>query len=179
MVIWLCGLSGSGKSTIGNALFEILKPLIPNLVIVDGDNIRELFGNDLGFDIDSRIRQIGRIQRIVKFLIDQDIAVIVTALFSTDELLEYNRRNFNRYFEVLVKAPIHILEMRDTKGLYKGARLGRIKNVVGIDIPWNEPTASDLVANTEVSSVDEIVLQIIEENPHLNKIKLKLGVDFN
>lgn len=174
MVIWLCGLSGSGKSTIGNALFQVLKPLVPNLVILDGDSIRDLFGNDLGFDVESRIMQIGRIQRIVQFLIDQDIAVIVAALFSTDELLQYNRRNFIRYFEVYVKAPIQILEMRDTKGLYKGARLGHIKDVVGVDIAWSEPTTSDLVANTEVSSVDEIVCQIIEENPHLSNIKLKL-----
>jgi adenylylsulfate kinase-like enzyme len=174
MVIWLCGLSGSGKSTIGNALFQVLKPLIPNLVIVDGDTIRDLFGKDLGFDVESRIMQIGRIQRIVQFLIDQDIAVIVAALFSTDELLRYNRQNFIRYFEVYVKTPIQILEMRDTKGLYKGARLGHIKDVVGVDIAWSEPTTSDLVANTEASSVDEIVWQIIEENPHLSNIKLKL-----
>jgi len=174
MVIWLCGLSGSGKSTIGNALFQVLKPLIPNLVIVDGDVVRDLFGKDLGFDIESRVRQIGRIQRIVKFLIDQDIAVIVAALFSTDELLQHNRKSFVRYFEVYVKTPMHILEMRDTKGLYKGARLGEVKDVVGVDIAWSEPNTSDLVANTEVSSVDDIVWQIIEGNPHLSKIKLKL-----
>jgi adenylylsulfate kinase len=174
MVIWLCGLSGSGKSTIGNALFQQIKPLMPNLVLVDGDTIRSLFGNDLGFDVKSRIVQINRIQRIVKFLNEQELAVIVTALYSNVELLRHNRENFTRYFEVYVKTPIEILEKRDTKGLYKGARLGDIKDVVGVDIAWSEPKTSDLVANTEVSSVHEIVWRIIDENPHLSKIKMKL-----
>jgi len=175
MVIWLCGLSGSGKTTIGNSLFQVLKPLIPHLVIVDGDAIRDLFGNDLGFDVKSRITQIGRIQKIVKFLDKQELVVIVTALFSNDEISRYNRENFPSYFEVYLKTPLEILEKRDTKGLYNGARLGHIKDVVGVDIPWSEPINSDLVVNTEVSNVDEIVWQIIEKNPYLSKIKLNLS----
>ena len=175
MVIWLCGLSGSGKTTIGSALFRMLKPLIPGLVIIDGDIIRDLFGNDLGFDLQSRLVQIGRIQRFVKFLNDQDLPVIVAALYSNDELLSRNRNLFKRYFEVYVKAPFEILEERDTKGLYKSIRLGEIVDVVGIDIAWSEPKHPDLVADTEKNSATEIASEIIARNPHLSAIYEKFA----
>jgi adenylyl-sulfate kinase len=169
MLIWMTGLSGSGKTTIAKALIAKLMPSLPTLVLIDGDSIRDLFGNDLGFDLESRLIQIMRIQRIAKFLTDQEVAVIVAALYSNTEILEFNRRTFESYFEVYVHAPMQILENRDTKGIYSKARSGDQINVVGIDIPWTPPQNPDVIARTDRTSVDEIVAEIIRSCPDLPK----------
>ena len=167
MVIWLTGLSGSGKSTIAKSLVDNLKPFLPGLVILDGDVIRELFGSDLGFDVRSRLIQIQRIQVLIKILVAQEIPIVVAALYSNSEILKFNRDSFQPYFEVFVDAPMEVLESRDTKGIYSRARAGDEVNVVGIDIPWERPQNPDLVVKTHTTSLNDIVLQIIRLNPLL------------
>lgn len=170
MVLWLTGLSGSGKTTISNALMKIVKPILPGLVLIDGDIIRELFGG-LGFDEESRKVQIRRIQSLSLFLSKQNLPCIVSALYSNPELLSWNRINLTGYYEIYVNTPLSEVEKRDTKGLYLKARNGDLVNVVGVDIPWQKPLAPDLVVDTINNDVDSIVMEIIDSAPMFQKFK--------
>lgn len=145
MVIWLTGLSGAGKTTIAEAMVSMLKPHRPQLVLVDGDVIRELFGAGLGYEEPARWEQIGRIQRLSGWLARQGQDVIVAALYAHPNLLAWNRKNLPGYFEVYVDAPMALLRERDSKGLYAGADRGQTPNVVGVDIPWHAPQQPDMV----------------------------------
>jgi len=169
MILWLTGLSGSGKTTIARAIACMVKPKMPELVLIDGDVIRALYGGDLGYSENDRSVQIQRIQKISLFLADQGMAVIVSALYASDDLLRWNRENLPGYYEVLVSASMPELIRRDTKGFYKKALSGRLKNFVGIDIPWNEPKNPDLRVNTEGDvTPKDIALQIMSRIPRFS-----------
>ncbi len=143
--IWVTGLSGTGKTTLCEAMAALLKPSIPELVMLDGDVVRAAFGDDLGYDVDSRVKQITRIQRFARALADQGLVVLVSALYASPALLEWNRTHIASYFEVYLRAPVSFLRTRDPKGLYRAADGGKMPNVVGLDIPWHEPVRPDLV----------------------------------
>jgi len=150
MVIWLTGLSGAGKTTIAEAIVALAAASANNkIVLIDGDVVRKLFGSNLGFDEDSRKLQIGRIQRLAHWISHQNISVVVAALYAHPELLLWNRNNLPGYFEVYVDTPFHIIESRDSKGLYKKARDGKLDNVVGLDIPWHVPQEPDYVVSSD------------------------------
>jgi adenylyl-sulfate kinase len=145
MVIWFAGLSGAGKSTVSKLLYDKLKPALPELVLLDGDGVREAFGNDLGYAEEDRLRQVSRVQRLAKLLSSQGLIVLVALVYAHPDLLEWNRANIHHYFEVLVDAPLEFVSARDSKGLYSRARRGETNNVVGLDIPWHRPLRPDLV----------------------------------
>jgi adenylyl-sulfate kinase len=170
MVIWLTGLSGAGKTTIAEAIFASVKPRMPDLVLIDGDVVRALFGEGLGFHEEARKIQIGRIQRLALFLARQNIAVIVAALYSHPELLRWNRENLPGYFEVYVNTPLAVVEARNTKGLYSKARAGEIQYVVGLDIPWHIPEFPDMVIHSTTETPDFIANRIIKSVPRLGGI---------
>lgn len=172
MVVWLTGLSGAGKSTIADAMVCLVKPLVPSLVLIDGDVIRDLFGAGLGFDEEARKLQIGRIQRLALFLARQEIPVIVSALYSHPELMEWNRTELPGYFEVYVDTPLATVMARDTKGLYAKAKAGELLNVVGVDIPWHVPRNPDMVATTVGVTPATIARRIVEAAPRLSSLKL-------
>ena len=106
MIIWLTGLSGSGKTTISNILYSKLKTSIPPLVKIDGDEIRELFNDTKTYDENSRYNQIKRIQRLALILSKQGLYVIVSALYCNPELMEWNRKNFKSYYEIYLDIPL-------------------------------------------------------------------------
>ena len=163
MVIWITGLSASGKTTLCKAFEKKFRSTIPNMVLLDGDVIRQLYGNDLGYTETNRVVQIKRLQSIATFLEEQSILVIVAALYASKDLLNHNRRNFREYFEVYLKADIDLLKTREIKELYKQALEKKIVNVVGVDISWNEPVNPDLVfdvsAGLEPDKMAEILFQ--------------------
>jgi adenylyl-sulfate kinase len=164
MLIWLTGLSGSGKTTIAKAIVALAAANNNQIVLIDGDVVRELFGGDLGFDEESRKLQIGRIQRLAYWISQQNISVVVAALYAHPDLLFWNRNNLPGYFEVYVDTPLHIIESRDTKGLYKKAREGSLDNVVGIDIPWHAPQEPDYVVSSDgVLPPDQIAANILSQ----------------
>jgi adenylylsulfate kinase-like enzyme len=148
-VVWVTGLSGTGKTTLCRALWRALKPAYPELVCLDGDAVREAFGHDLGYREADRRTQIQRMQRLAKLLADQGQIVLVAALYAHPELLEWNRRNLPGYFEVHLQASLETLRARDPKDLYRRAAQGQCENVVGLDIPWHAPVAPDLVLEAE------------------------------
>jgi len=172
MVIWLTGLSGSGKTTICDAMWNMLKPSLPELVSIDGDIVRQLFANKLGYAEPDRVQQIQRIQTLAKFLSDQGQIVLVAALYARDDLLAWNRENFKNYFEAYIDASIELVRTRDPKGLYANA--GPSPQIVGIDIPWNAPTSPDMTIFADNGiAPDDIAKQIITKIPAFANIELK------
>ncbi len=166
-MIWFIGLSGSGKTTLGSKVFELVKGQYSNTVLIDGDEIRSVFGqnsDDMHYTLADRRLNAERITSLCQLLDRQGINVIccVLSIFQ-DQRLE-NRRKFSRYFEVLMDAPLKVLKARDVKGLYTAATQGQIKNVVGIDLPYYRPTTSDMVIDTSVANPDinEIANQVLE-----------------
>lgn len=145
MIIWLTGLSGSGKSTVNKILQQLLIKKNIDTIMIDGDVLRELYGNDLKFNENDRKKQIKRIQKLACFFEKSKRIVLVSALYSNQNILKKNRKIFKKYLEVYLKAPISVLKIRDIKNLYKLALKNKIKNVVGVDIKWNEPKNPDLV----------------------------------
>ncbi len=139
MVIWITGLSGVGKTTLATALYEAMKPGLPALVRIDGDEVRALFGNSLGFTESDRRLQIQRLQSLATMLDGQGLVVIVAALYAHPELLAWNRDHFSDYFEIYLEASMDLVRSRDSKGLYAKAQAGEMADVVGVDVPWAIP----------------------------------------
>lgn len=167
-MIWVTGLSGAGKTTVCLALAELLKARLPELVLVDGDVVRELFGGDLDYSEASRHKQITRMRILSQMLARQGQVVVVAALYSHPDLLAENRRTLPDYFEVYLNAPMTQLRERDGKGLYAGAEGGAIRHVVGVDIPWHVPTRPDLVVATDQGLTPAaMALAIAERVPRL------------
>jgi len=145
MIIWLIGLSGAGKTAIGRTLAEKLKPQHDNLVYLDGDILREVWGDQLGHTVEARAVNAKRISNLCRMLDRQGIHAVATVLSIFPDRQDWNRQNFNQYFEVFVDVDLDTLKARDSKGLYAKAAAGEIDNVVGIDIPFPRPANPDLV----------------------------------
>jgi len=161
MITWLIGMSGAGKSTIGREVYLRLKRDEKQTVFIDGDEIRSVFKHDnleSSFNLDERRKNAERIVEICKWLDNQDIEVICCILCVFPDILKSNKNIYNKYMEVFVSAPLDILMMRDTKGLYKAGRKGTIKNVVGVDISFPEPESPDLVLDSSGESGNYQVL---------------------
>jgi cytidine diphosphoramidate kinase len=154
MVIWFIGMSGAGKTTLCDLVYDRLKPRIPNLVRLDGDALRSVFGNDVDHTVDGRRRNAVRLSALTKFLSDQDIHVVAAVLSIFPEWQAWNRENVGDYAEVYVRASMDTLRRRDTKGLYRKAFAGEIPNVVGVDIPFPEPKAADIVIENDDEAGD-------------------------
>ncbi len=170
MLLWLTGLSGAGKSTIADILVKKLREKIPEIVQIDGNVVREIFGPSLGFDESSRKTQIKRIQKLAKFLADQQLFVIVAALYSHPELMQWNRVNLPNYYEVLIDASLDLVMERDPRGLYEKSQRGEMQNLVGIDVPWHRPENSDLILDpSNGSSAEEMANQVISKISTLNR----------
>jgi cytidine diphosphoramidate kinase len=167
MIIWMIGLSGAGKTTIGRHVYSQWKDFEPNTVFVDGDEIRELFKHDQRPDshtVAGRQINADRITELCLWLDRQDINVVCCILSIFPEMRACNRVRFSRYFEVCVSVPMETLINRDVKNLYVPALKGEISDVVGIDIPFPEPTSSDLVLDNSVEGKDprELARRILD-----------------
>ncbi|NNE85136.1 MAG: adenylyl-sulfate kinase [Alphaproteobacteria bacterium] len=146
----MTGISAAGKTTLCNALYELLKPSHQNLVLLDSEVIRSAMGGDLGYSEAERKIQIQRIQGLTQALTRQDLIVLVAVLYSHPDLLAWNRENIPGYFEVYINAPLTLARARDPKGLYAKAAEGDLPDVVGIDIPWHVPERPDLTIDATI-----------------------------
>ena len=145
MVLWIIGMSGSGKTTVAEYVYKKLKTRINNLVLIDGDVLRKIMGNDLGHTVDDRRKNAYRITRLCKFLDSQGINVICAVLSIFPQSHVWNRKNIKDYFELYIKVPFQVLVGRDPKGYYKKALSGKLKNFVGVDIKFPQPLMPDMV----------------------------------
>jgi len=149
MVIWIIGLSGTGKTTLATQVVERIRNLNGKVVLLDGDLIRTLFGNDVDHTVEGRRRNAERLSVLSKFLADQGIHVVAAVLSIFPEWRRWNRENIPDYSEVYIKASMQTLLRRDIKNLYARAFNGEIPNVVGVDIPFPEPENPDLVIEND------------------------------
>ena len=163
MVIWLIGLSASGKSTLAKLIYKSIKLRKPNTVLLDGDSIRNLFGNDVDHSIEGRAKNAERISKLTKFLADQNINVVAAVLSIFPDWQDWNRENIKSYFEVFVDVEMETLRRRDPRGLYERFASGKESNVVGCDIAFPIPTKSNITIdnNLERADLSEIAERII------------------
>ena len=143
-LVWITGLSGSGKTTIGKEVYKEFKKTYSNTVFLDGDSFRKILGNDLGHNQKDRLSNAMRISRMCKFLTSQDINVICATMSLFKEAHDYNRANNKDYFEIFIDVPMEELIKRDPKGLYKKALANEETEVVGVNLPFDKPQNFDL-----------------------------------
>jgi adenylylsulfate kinase-like enzyme len=154
MVIWIIGLSGAGKTTLANEVIAQVRFNQNNTVLIDGDMVREVFGNDLGHSMDDRRKNANRICQLGKFLDQQGVNVVCAILSLFPESRTWNRENIENYYEVFIDTPISTLIERDSKGLYRKFNNGEIHDVAGMDINFPRPDNSDLIINNIKSKED-------------------------
>ena len=164
-VLWLTGLSGSGKSTIANALEKELYNLGVRTYVLDGDNIRHGLNKDLGFSNADRIENIRRVSEVAKLMFDAGIVVIASFIspFKSERQLVRSLFKKNEFVEIFVDIPIEIAEIRDPKGLYKKARKGQLPNFTGIDSPYEKPEKPEVRVRTDIETLDTIVNRLIKK----------------
>ncbi len=154
MVVWLIGLSGAGKTTLAEQVVHDANKDNLKTVLIDGDVIREIFNNDLGYSREDRLKNAQRVCQLSKFLSDQNINVVCAILSIFPETRLWNKNNIDNYYEVFIDTPIETLVKRDSKGLYSKFQRGEITNVAGMDIDFPIPEDPDLVINNNGSKED-------------------------
>lgn len=163
IVIWMCGLSGSGKSTIANAAERILHQQGRFTTILDGDNLRSGLNANLGFSDEDRLENIRRISEIAKIFASQGIITFVSAITPKGELRDLARGLLgDDLFEVYVKASYEACEERDVKGLYAKAARGEIANFTGKSSAFEPPSDPDLTLDTEAMSIEDAATALLE-----------------
>jgi adenylylsulfate kinase len=163
LVIWLYGLSGSGKSTIANAAERVLHQQGRFTTILDGDNLRTGLNANLGFTDEDRLENIRRISEVAKVFVSQGVITFVSAITPRGELRDLARGLLGGdLFEVYVKASFEACEQRDVKGLYAKAARGEIAHFTGKDGSFEAPQNPDLVLDTENSSIEENAIELLE-----------------
>ncbi len=171
-VIWFTGLSGSGKSTVANALEKTLLEKGFHTYILDGDNVRNGLNNNLTFSPEDRTENIRRIAQVAKLMVDAGL-IVLSAFVSPYRRDRENVKNIvgkENFVEVFVNTPIQECEKRDVKGLYAKARAGEIKDFTGVNAPYEAPQNPDVEIDTSKSSIEDsvsIIFKAIANKLHL------------
>jgi adenylylsulfate kinase len=166
LAVWFTGLSGSGKTTVCTAVFAELLARGIKVEMLDGDAVRKQLNRDLGFSKEDRDENIRRIGFVTELLSAHEVVVLVAAISPYRAVRDEIRRNIGNFLEVYMNAPLSVCEARDPKGLYKRARAGEIQGFTGIDDPYEEPLAPEVVCytarETVKESTDKVIAAILE-----------------
>jgi adenylylsulfate kinase len=164
LVIWITGLSGSGKTTIAQALEIALHSKGYLTKLLDGDNVRTGINNNLTFTEAGRKENIRRIAEVSKLFKDGGVILINCFISPTKEIRDQAKEIVGKkdFFDIYVNTPLEVCEQRDEKGLYAKARAGLIKNFTGIDSPYEEPENPAVEIRTTETSVEEAVNKILK-----------------
>ena len=162
-VIWLTGLSASGKTTIAQALEQFLYKNGKLAYVLDGDNMRHGLNSNLGFSAEDRDENIRRIGEVAALFADASLIVIAAFISPYRQGRDRTRQaaQEGRFMEVFLDTSLDVCEKRDPKGLYRKARAGEISDFTGIDAPYEKPLHPELTLNTDQKSVQECVLEIV------------------
>jgi adenylylsulfate kinase len=170
--LWFTGLSGSGKSTIACEMELALLEIGHHAYLLDGDNIRHGLNKDLGFSPEDRTENIRRISEVANLFCEANILTLTAFISPYRQDRDSARRVHKKgtFIEIFVKCPLSVCETRDTKGLYKKARAGNIKDFTGISAPYEEPLNPEITIDTSKLSLDESVrtiLSYLEDNGYI------------
>jgi bifunctional enzyme CysN/CysC len=162
-ILWLTGLSGSGKSTIANLLDKTLYAAGRHTYILDGDNVRHGLNRDLGFTDADRVENIRRVAEVARLMMDAGLIVIVSFIspYRSERRRAREQVGPEEFVEIFVDAPLEVAERRDPKGLYKKARRGELKNFTGIDSPYERPEHPELHVDTAAEPAEAAVKRIV------------------
>jgi adenylylsulfate kinase len=169
--IWFTGLSGAGKTTLGNRLDQTLVAHGLHSYLLDGDRLRRGLCQDLGMCENSRRENVRRIGEVAKLMVDAGLIVIVSAISPYREDRDACRQHFaeGQFIEVHVNTPLSECMRRDAKGLYKAVREGRIRNFTGIDSPYEPPIEPEYVVDTSAGDgepfIDQLLAQLLQTRP--------------
>ena len=163
-VLWMTGLSGSGKSTIANAVEKKLASMNRHTFLLDGDNLRHGLNKDLGFTDADRIENIRRVGEVTKLMIDAGLIVITAFIspFRSERKMVRRMMEPGEFLEVFIDTPLAIAEERDVKGLYAKARAGKLENFTGIDSPYEAPKTPEIQIDTTRMEIDEAADEIVK-----------------
>ncbi len=163
-LLWYTGLSGSGKSTVANAVDALLYARGCHTYLLDGDNVRHGLNGDLGFSDEDRIENIRRISEVAKLFVDSGLIVSTAFIspFASDRALAGKSLAEGEFIEVYIDTPISVCEQRDPKGLYKKARAGEIKDFTGIDSAYDVPQTPAIHVKTDEKSIQECAEQVVQ-----------------
>lgn len=156
-MIWLTGLAGSGKSTLAREIYTALRIQYKQVIYLDGDELRDILGH-YGYDRDSRIDMAMKRSRMAQFLANQGMIVIVSTISLFQEIYAYNRERIKNYYEIYVQCDREQLQKRNQKNLYGG----EIKNVVGVDIPYDEPQPDLVLQNNFSSDIEKNTARVLQ-----------------
>jgi adenylylsulfate kinase len=162
-VFWMCGLSGAGKSTLAMILDKALAEKGFISQVIDGDVVRNGLNKGLGFSQDERRENLRRVAEVTKLFSTCGVITIVSFISPTEEIRHMIHDIIgDDYVEIFVNAPLSICEQRDTKGLYKQARAGKLKEFTGIDSPFEPPVKPDLNLDTHTLSVEQSAEKLLQ-----------------
>jgi len=160
-VLWFTGLSGAGKTTLAKAMLPKLQARGVRVERLDGDVVRQSLTKDLGFTKEDRDKNIERVTFVAKLLSRNNVAVLATFMSPYEDTRDYVRQEVTNYIEVFVDAPVAVCEERDVKGLYAKFRAGEIKNLNGLDLPYEDPSEPDIHVETHRETVEESANKVI------------------
>lgn len=172
VLYWITGLSGSGKTTVGNRLYYEMKQEKENVVLLDGDLLKNVVGDELGYTEKDRRKRAFKYAKICKMLTDQGIIVICCTIAMYEDVRKWNRKNNKAYVEVYLDVPMEVLIERDQKGIYTKFQKGEASNVAGVDLQVEFPQTPDLILKNDGSiGIKECVRRILG-------VEIKYSEDF-
>lgn len=160
-VLWLTGLPAAGKTTLGRTICEELKNSGYKAHHLDGDEVRAVFKEKLGYSREDRNKNIKLAIELAKKYQDENYIVIASFISPYKKHREWGREKLKNYIEVFVNSPLEVCEYRDPKGMYEKARAGEIKFFTGVSDPYEKPNNSEIILETNLKSVEECVNEVI------------------
>ena len=160
-VIWITGLSGSGKTTIAKQIKKKFKENHLETILLDGDRLRKVFNSNNDYDRKSRLLLARQYSNLGKILSDQGFTVIISTISLFQEIHAWNRENLKNYFEIFLNIPIKELKSRDTKSLYKDYHINRKKNIAGLDLKIDIPKNPNITVSLDQQINDKLLIDKI------------------